>query len=178
MKHSVLDIPTKSNKWLITRWCSCILTIWKRKCDHFPDCKSTPMFQKCTCACSQHGNPHENKNTQVQKTCHQRNNQKVMLWHHHPPKLEPLIGCENTSCKRTCQNLYTWNLALNVVSKIETTKPPGCPKSSLSTAPSVPLSLWATVSTGASSSSFGVNLWKSNPFVGAFFDFKILLSLQ
>ena len=71
------------------------------------------MFQKRICACSQHGN----KNTpQVQKICHQRNNQKVMLWHHHPPKLEPLIGCENTSCKRTCQNLYMWNLALNAVS--------------------------------------------------------------
>ena len=33
-----------TNKWLITRWCSCILTIWKRKCDHFPDCKLMRVY--------------------------------------------------------------------------------------------------------------------------------------
>ena len=71
----------------------------------------------------------------------------VMLWHHQPEKLEPLIGYENTSCPQRS------------ISEIETTTPPGVPRY-LSTfrslpypqAPSVPLSLWATVSTGASSS--------------------------
>ncbi len=108
----------------------------------------------------------------------------VMLWHHHPEKLEPLIGCENTSGKlNMLETICVKPCPQRSISEIETTTPPGVPRY-LSTfrslpcpqAPSVPLSLWATVSTGASSSEtwlvfflrfkpWGKSSFGVNPFV-------------